>query len=386
MKPEDSQDTNSPQINQSDSLASVNDQGSYAVKGQHNSNKFDDPRNGNKSHKKSIAITILLLVALLIAFVIVGRIYNQSGSNNISKLSSLKKIEGGYELQFFGNTIPQVSCSGVSSLAKDEDLLRSSENRYVCFGGDLSVEGEVIKYAKIQLSPEFEKEWEESCSVDCGFSPTDYPEEQNNVGEFIVRANGKIENYKGFGGGGLDSLLNDITGCGTGSHFGITDKLKDGTLVIDSDKIGSLSAFSNLEVKDSFGNLCTIDLSLVSYLTTTGPWELTSSVRITNVALVSKFNDASSCKNETAPSAVRSCYIAHAALRGDLSLCDSLTSPTPKLSPNSGFDDCVTAVAKRKKDPEICDKIRYYREQFVTTCKNDTNKLRAAFDGEVVVR
>lgn len=374
MKSEDSQNTNNPQLNQYDSSGPINNQNLNATTDQHSFNPNQPYSSGNK--KKFPKKLLVIAVFLLLAFSAVAGI-----------IWFLSSIKNGSEPHFFGNTILRVSCSDVVKLAKNEDLFKSSKSKYRCFAGNLTVGDEKVKYVNIQLTPEFEKEQQQKCSLDCGFSPAAYPEESENVGEFIVRANGKIENYTGYGGGGLDSLLSDLTGCGTGSDFGINDKLNGGTLVLDNHKISLLSDFSNLKVKDSFGNVCSVDLKLISYLTTTSDqWELTSSVKIKSLAVDYTLNDISSCKNESAPSATQSCFTTQAALRNNLSVCENLASPTPNPSLNPGFDDCVIAVAKRKKDPRICDQIRYYREELITICQTDTKKLKTAFRGEIVIR
>jgi hypothetical protein len=287
----------------------------------------------------------------------------------------------------YGHTIQQTNCTDLMRFAKDESLFQSSQSKYRCFKGTFTVDSEKITYASIQLTHEFEDENRSKCQVDCGSSIGDYAKETVNVGEFILRQNGSIEHYNGAGGGGVDSIVSELTGCGAGSTFVDNDKLQNGTLVIDNNKLGLQTKLSGLHVTDSFGNECTADLELVSYLSSSGEdWEATSSISIKSIAVQYELKEVSSCSSITTSSTKHECFTQQAVLRNDTSICDSLKATSLSAEPEPWFDDCIIAVAKRRKDPAVCDQIKDYREQYLESCQEDAKKLKVAFSKELTTK
>lgn len=340
------------------------------------------PEHSPGRRKQRYLIISALLVLVILALGAGWKILASHAGQNTARTAVTQGSAPG-SVRFFGNNIPRVGCSQAKDVAQDRALLGSSASKYLCYRGSFSVDSEKLTYVSIQLTPAFEQTIKDKCTLDCGSSPGDTPAETVNVGTFIITANGTIENYVGFGGGGLESLLSDLTGCG--GNYGILDKLNNGKLVIDNGRLGSLSGFSGLKVADNFGDSCTVDLALVSYLTTrsSGDWKLTDSVSIKKLAVHYAIQDVASCNNTSVPSARQACYTAQATLRNDTNVCENLASPTPKPMLNPGFDNCIMAVAKRSRNPQICDQIRYYRAQYLTQCQDDANSYKSVLKNDI---
>jgi hypothetical protein len=388
MQPAEPNETNNNQKIHPDQQNPVSKQNNSSTPDKHKVNQAFNTNPNNKSfntHIKFLGLSTVKFVALLAILIAAAGIFwyrHQSSIKNSSsaQASSSKQTSDSNSLQFFGNPMPKVKCSSVAVVAHDKDIFKSSSSKYLCNAGNVVVDKENIKVIAISLTPKFENEYKSKCQIDCGFSGGDIPPEEENVGEFIVRANGNVEKYGGFGGGGLDSLLSELTGCGS---FNLTNKLQNGTLVIYDNKVGLKNSFTNLQI----GNSCTADLRLITYISSPpGDWSITLSEKVTNLAVHYNLSDVSSCKNGTAQSRNISCYVEQAVSRNDLSICENLASPTPKPDINPGYDDCITAVAKRRVDPSVCENIRYYRDELLATCKKDTSNLKNVFSGQLIVK
>jgi hypothetical protein len=337
-------------------------------------------------NKKRIAVvSIILLVCILVLSGLVWRIYNSratSGSTAISNSNSMR---------FFGQEIPQIDCGQVDKWAKDPKLLKSSKSRYICNKGEFTVDSEKITYVSIYQTPEYEQEWSakhpNTCTLDCGSSPDDFPPtspESVNDTYIIVRANGKIEYPSISDGKPNESLLNNVTGCGTESNFGKFEEIKNGKLVIDNSRLGLLSKYSALKVTDRFGNVCTLDLEIVSYLTTTSTsWEAINSMRVKSAAVLYDLKTVSSCSSYQAISERQSCYTSQATMRNDARICDNIVALGGLTA---GYDGCAIAVAKRNRDPQDCDKIRYFREQLLTQCQTEAKQLQSILKDDLLAK
>ena len=337
------------------------------------------PKRFGGKFKKIFFLVLLFIILATLVGVVIWNTTNKQHNEQISKFDNY--------FDFFGNKIPQVDCKELTSLAENSKVLIDNKTNYLCYRGSFKVADETMEYASILLTPEFQQEWQKNCSLDCGFSPDDYPAESINESVFIIRGNKKVEYYSDFGGGGLESLLTDLTGCGGGSSFGILDRLNTDGLLIDDNKLGVLSKFSNLSVVDVFGNVCNVDIEFVNYITgDNNRWELVQSVNIKKIAINYDLKDLSSCKTEQPESTYKQCYTVQATLRSDVAICENLASSQTINSMSNGYDECVMAVAKKSRDPLICESIRYYKEQFIPQCKKEVDDYKLAFKGKISIK
>lgn len=348
------------------------------------------PLQKHSNKKRMVIASLILIISILFLGGVTWKIMDrQNSSRPTSEVSSINKSSTNSE-HFFGHNIPMVNCSQVKQWVQNAELLDSSKARYVCYKGEFTVDGEKMQKVSISLTPEYEHEWSSNhpstCVIDCGSSPGDYPPpspESENITNIIVRANGNIEQYTGSGGGVVESLLTDVTGCASGSNFGILDKLGDGSLVLDNNRLGLSSKFSALKVTDSNGNVCILKLEIISYITSTsGNWDAHDSMRVKSATVHYDLKKISSCSSKQAISERQSCYTPQATMRNDATICDNIVTHGGLTA---GYDDCVIAVAKRNRNPQDCDKIHYYREQYLKQCQTDAKNLQSILKDDLII-
>ncbi len=332
----------------------------------------------------------MVIVGCLVVVGIAWKIMSGQKSQSVSQ--SRTSAASKDTINFYGHAISRVDCKMAEAWAENTALLETSKDRYICHKGEFKASDEKLSYISITLTPEYEKQWSEQhpveCEIDCGSSVNDYPPmppESENVMTIIVRANGVVEDVNTpTGGGSIDTLLGTATGCGRGSNGEKLDTIGDGSLVIDKNRVGLSSKFSDVKTTDEFGNVCTLDFEVIAYITTKdSSWQLTRDTRFNSLTVHYELQPISSCKNQSTPSQLESCYTSQAVMRNDASICESIVGTN---STNSGFDHCVYAIAKRTRDPNDCGKIRYFSGALLAQCQKDAREMQAVLEQAMVIK
>lgn len=309
-----------------------------------------------KQARNKAKILIIAVIALAVGIAIaVGIWFAKNGDKQEPKIVSSADvtitIPGGKE-------IPETDCEQAKEKV-GPDIFGDK-----CYEAEFAIGGERITYVVIAQSEEDYKQREAACEIDCG---SDFGGPSRV--DFVIRANGDVENVPDGGLLSAEMSVGNATGCEGLLFYDLDDT---GEKLIKKDgRIGVGYHIKDTRFTDQFGNGCIIDTEFSTFVTE--PDTVFDSLRVRY-----DLRSPASCDKAVGLS-VQACYENQAVLRNDIDLCDKADFGPGK----NGKVGCISGVAERSRDSSYCGRIA--DESLKSNCERNVAELIEEFQNTSVV-